>query len=394
MNSGENPDSQEATTDGGVETSTATGSEESTNTSENSPLEDTTAEVRDQFRRIKQARRRRAVGWLALVATLGFVMAQGLVATDFFDDRTDFRWESFQESLQDYFPMTDYFGIPFLDVGAYWEFISNANLVYDPEVGGLLFQTIDLNLPVVGVPIPWFQFPPELYTFFFQELGMFTMFGQAGTTLSMGLVGTILGFPIALVFSVLASHRVTPFPFNFLFRGVMSFIRAIPAIIWALIFVALVGLGPTAATLAIALNTIGNLGRLFVEELEELAEGPIEAMQTTGANKPQMVHFGMLSQVRTAFIAWTLYIFEINVRSAVTVGVVGAGGLGQVVALQQNQFNYTNMMATLIVVFVLIFLVEVFSQRLRARLRSDEEKEGLLSLALGLPGRFADSLRK
>jgi len=174
----------------------------------------------------------------------------------------------------------------------------------------------------------------------------------------------------------------------------MSFIRAIPAIIWALIFVALVGLGATAATLAIALNTIGNLGRLFVEELEELAEGPIEAMQTTGANKPQMVHFGMLSQVRTAFIAWTLYIFEINVRSAVTVGVVGAGGLGQVVALQQNQFNYTNMMATLVVIFILIFLVEVFSQRLRARLRSDEEKEGLLSLALGLPGRFADSLRR
>lgn len=334
------------------------------------------------------------MGWLAFVATLGFVVVQGLVATDFFDERTEFRWGSFRESLAEYFPTTEFAGVPFLDVWEYWEFISNANLVYNPEVGGLIFQTLNADLRVIEFSFPWFQFPPELYTFLFEELGMFTMFGQAGTTLSMGLVGTVLGFPIALLFSVLASHRVTPFPFNFIFRGVMSFIRAIPAIIWALIFVALVGLGATAATLAIALNTIGNLGRLFVEELEELAEGPIEAMQTTGANKPQMVHFGMLSQVRTAFIAWTLYIFEINVRSAVTVGVVGAGGLGQVVALQQNQFNYTNMMATLVVIFILIFLVEVFSQRLRARLRSDEEKEGLLSLALGLPGRFADSLRR
>lgn len=376
MSSG-NEDSQEATTDGGVETSTSGAEQTATSTSGPDSLDDAREEVRDQFLRIKQNRRRRAMGWLALLAALGFVLLQGLVATEFFDDRTDFRWSSFQDNLREYFPTAEYSGVPFLDVWEYWEFIDNNSLVYDAEVGGLLFQ-----------------FPPDLYTFFFQELGVFTIFGQAGTTLSMGLVGTILGFPLALVFSVMASDRVTPFPFNFLFRGMMSFIRAVPAIIWALIFVALVGLGAAAATLAIAFNTIGNLGRLFVEELEELEEGPIEAMRTTGANKPQMVHFGMLSQVRTAFIAWTLYIFEINVRAAVTVGVVGAGGLGQVVALQQNQFNYTNMMATLVVIFVLIFLVEVFSQRLRARLRSDEQKEGLLSLALGLPGRFADSLTK
>ena len=383
--------SGEATPDGGVETSTAAGTEESVTTSpDNASFEGTTEEVREQFRQIKATRRRRALGWLTLVGVLGFILVQGLVATEFFDDRTDFRWSNFQESLVRYFPVTDYAGVPFLDLGSYWEFIRNNNLAYDHEIGGLIFQRVE----VAGFSLPWIEMPPDIYTFLFQELGMFTVFGQAGTTLSMGLVGTILGFPLALVFSVMASERVTPFPFNFLFRGVMSFIRAVPAIIWALIFVALVGLGAAAATLAIAFNTIGNLGRLFVEELEELEEGPIEAMRTTGANKPQMVHFGMLSQVRTAFIAWTLYIFEINVRAAVTVGVIGAGGLGQVVALQQRQFNYTNMMATLVVIFVLIFIVEMFSQRLRARLRSDEEKEGWLSLALGLPGRFADSLAK
>ncbi|WP_049929179.1 phosphonate ABC transporter, permease protein PhnE [Halopiger goleimassiliensis] len=363
MTDSADPDRSEAVTDGGTDRS--------------QPLESASAEVNEQYENIRQTRRRRAIGWI--VGTLGllFITLQGLAATEFFDDNTRFTWSHFVERMGDYFPTTDYGGVPFLDVGTYWEFIQANNLIYDPEVGGLLFQ-----------------FPPELYNFVFGELGMFTIFGEAGTTLAMGLVGTILGFPLALVFSVFGSERVTPFPINFIFRAIMSFIRAIPAIIWALIFVALVGLGAAAATLAIALNTIGNLGRLFVEELEELEEGPIEAMRTTGANKSQIVFFGMLSQVRTSFIAWTLYIFEINVRAAVTVGVIGAGGLGAVVRNQENFLAYGNMMATLFVIFVLIFVVELFSQRLRARLRSDEEKMGWRELLFGLPNRFARSLTK
>jgi phosphonate transport system permease protein len=235
------------------------------------------------------------------------------------------------------------------------------------------------------------QWPPDLWGFFVAELGVFSVFGQAGITLAMGFVGTLLGFPLALLFSILASERVTPFPFNFIFRAIMSFIRAIPAIVWALLFVPLASLSPVPATLAIGLNTVGNLGRLFVEDLEELEEGPIEAMQTTGAGSTQIVFFGMLSQVKTSFIAWTLYIFEINVRSAVTVGVLGAGGLGGIVAAQRAQFNFTNLMATLLCIFLLIMTVEIFSQRLRARLRSDEEKRGLWELVTGFPQRMAES---
>ncbi|WP_394328370.1 phosphonate ABC transporter, permease protein PhnE [Natronobacterium texcoconense] len=365
---------------------------------ESPPLESASPQINEQFENIRQTRRRRALGWLVGIISLTFVTLQGLVATEFFSERTHFTWSHFAGRMSDYFPVTEYsaslpdigipfldvtiplpdVGVPFLDLGSYWEFVQANDLIYDPEVGSLIFQ-----------------FPPylgDIYAFFFEELGMFTLFGEAGTTLAMGLVGTILGFPLALLFSVLGSERVTPFPINFIFRGIMSFIRAIPAIIWALIFVALVGLGAAAATLAIALNTIGNLGRLFVEELEELEEGPIEAMQTTGANKPQLVFFGMLSQVKTSFIAWTLYIFEINVRSAVTVGVIGAGGLGAVVASQEAMMAFDNMMATLFVIFVLIFLVELFSQRLRARLRSDEEKQSIQELIAGFPNRMADSL--
>jgi phosphonate transport system permease protein len=364
---------EDATTDGGVEDAT-TNSEATLETggTVQSDIDRAEMTVKEQFENIRQMRRRRAVGWVALLAVLGYLLGQGMAATEMI--RPELRWNAFGDALTQYFPITSYGGLPFIDFGQYVDFILDLNLLYDPSVGDLLLQ--------------W---PPDIWAFFVEELGMFTIFGEAGITLAMGFVGTIIGFPLALVFSILASERVTPFPFNFVFRAVMSFIRAIPAIVWALIFVPLASLGPVPATLAIGLNTIGNLGRLFVEDLEELQEGPIEAMQTTGASKPQIIFFGMLSQVKTSFIAWTLYIFEINVRSAVTVGVIGAGGLGSVVNAQRGQFEYTNMMATLLCIFILIMTVEIFSQRLRARLRSDEEKRGWWELITGFPQRMAES---
>ncbi len=340
---------------------------------------DRTPPLTEQFESIKQSRKRRAVGWAALVTFLVFTTLQAFAATELLDP--DARIGTFVESLSEFFPIALYGGvIPFLDVGEYIGFMRQENLLYDPEIGGMLFQ--------------W---PPNLvdiYAFFFQELGIFQIFGEAGITLAMGFVGTIIGFPFALVFGTLGSERVTPFPFNFIFRGTMSFIRAIPAIIWTLIFIPFLGLGPASAAIAIAFDTIGNLGRLFVDELEEIEDGPIEAMQTTGASKPQIVFFGMLSQVRTAFIAWTLYIFEINVRIGVTVGVLGAGGLGYIVTAQQNLLQFTNMMASLLAIFILIISVELFSQRLRSRLRSDEVEMSIWELIVGFPRRMAESAMK
>lgn len=342
----------------------------------------TQSAVARQFDNIRQMRRRRAMGWLALLVFLGFVTVQAFAAAELLN--ADFRMESLLDSMfrggNPFFPTVALGAIPLLDIPQYLEFIQQENLLYDPEVGSLLFQ--------------WPPNPGDIYAFFFTELGIFRVFGEAGVTLAMGFIGTVLGFPFALMFGTLGSERVTPFPFNFIFRSIMSFIRSVPAIIWALIFIPLLGLGPASASLAIAFDTIGNLGRLFVDELEEIEEGPIEAMRTTGASKPQVVFFGMLSQVRTAFIAWTLYIFEINVRIAVTVGVIGAGGLGYIVESQRNLLRFTDMMATLFAIFILIISVELFSQRLRSRLRSDEKKMGIWELITGFPNRFAESLLK
>jgi phosphonate transport system permease protein len=201
-----------------------------------------------------------------------------------------------------------------------------------------------------------------------------TLVKASVVTLLLGFLGTVLGFLPALIFGVLGSEQVTPFPFNFIFRGIMSGIRAIPAIVWIFLFVPFGPPSQMTAVMAIATDTIGNLGRLFTDELEEIDEGPIEAVKSTGASRTQTITFGMLSQVSRSFIAWTLYIVEINTRIAISLGVVGAGGLGLYIRNQQDLFQFQNTAAGIIMVFVVVISIELLSSRIRARLRPSEHE--------------------
>ncbi|OTF04649.1 phosphonate ABC transporter, permease protein PhnE [Halorubrum sp. SD612] len=316
--------------------------------------------VRDRYEQIVLARRVRALVFLVGLGVLGGLFYYALTSVGFFAANIPNYLPNFLNALRDFFPfLTPAF--PFIDPTGfldYWAFIDERNLIW----GGFGGET--------------------------------PLLGEAGITLAMGFAGTVMGFPLALLFGVLGSGRVTPFPFNFIFRGIMSSIRAIPALVWGLIYIPLGGIGPVTATLAIATDTVGNLGRLFTDELEEIEDGPIEAMETTGANKPQLITFGMLSQVTTPFIAWTLYIFEINVRIAVSLGIIGGGGLGNVLSVQQGLFRFTNMMATILVILVLIISVEIVSQRIRSALREGDEAQGLVALLLGFPQRMAEAALK
>ena len=218
-----------------------------------------------------------------------------------------------------------------------------------------------------------------------------TLVTASVVTLLLGFLGTVLGFLPALLFGVLGSEQVTPFPFNFLFRGVMSAVRAIPAIVWIFLFVPFGPPSQATAVLAIATDTVGNLGRLFTDELEEIEEGPIEAIESTGASRTQTVGFGMLSQVSRSYIAWTLYILEINTRIAISLGVVGAGGLGLYIRNQQDLLQFQNTAAGVVMVFVVVLSIELLSSRIRARLRPNEhESTGLVESLRDLanPGKW------
>jgi phosphonate transport system permease protein len=315
-----------------------------------------TDRIKQRLSVIQFHKRVRLVFSLVLLAIFTFFFQSALSEVGFSVGEILRYWPQFTDALSGFFPPAEFFGfLPFVDVSQYWSFIQERNLL-------LQFQN--------GNPI----------------------LGAVFVTFAMGFAGTVLGIPGALLLGVLGSERVTPYPFNFIFRGTMSVIRAIPALVWALIYIPLGGVSPFTATLAIGTDTMGNLGRLFTDALEEVEDGPIEAVESTGANSPQKVVFGMLSQVFTPFIAWTFYILEINVRIAVTMGLIGGGGLGQVLQTQRGLFKYTNMMATILVIFLLVISVEVFSQRIRSYIRGNDEGQTILSLIANFPQRMAESI--
>jgi phosphonate transport system permease protein len=318
---------------------------------------------------IKRIKRVRRLGMLLILGFIGFLFNFALGQVGFSIGEIINYWPAFEDALGEFFPPGELFGVvPFVDLSAYWSFIQEQNLLLQVDTGGA-------GLAVWQWDVTW---------------------GKAVITLAMGFAGTLLGLPGALLLGVLGSERVTPFPFNFIFRGMMSTIRAIPALVWALIYIPLGGVTPFTATLAIGTDTIGNLGRLFTDALEEVETGPIEAIESTGADRRQTITFGMLSQVVTPFIAWTMYILEINVRIAVTMGLIGGGGLGYVLSTERGLFHYTNMMATILVILFLVISVEMISQRTRSYIRADDDadQKGLLQLLAEFPQRMAESAWK
>lgn len=256
----------------------------------------------------------------------------------------------------DYFPPGELFGLPFIDFGQYWSFIIKENLILTIENGRIIW-------------------------------------GATFVTLAVAFAGSVLGLPAALFFGVMASERVVPYPFNFVFRATMSLIRAIPGLVWFLILIPLGGVGPFTAALAIMIDTTGYLGRLLTDELEEIEDGPIEGIASTGANRSQVVSFGMLSQVFRQFIAWIAFDLEHNVRAAIGLGIIGGGGLGLELYIQRQTFHYTEMMACIILIFLLAGSVELISQRVRSYLREDDDSEGsgILSAFVTAPRKILTS---
>ena len=193
----------------------------------------------------------------------------------------------------------------------------------------------------------------------------------AAETLAIAAVGTALGLPVALVFGTLAANTVTPRRIHTPVRLLLGGIRAVPSMVYALLFVILAGLGPVAGALAIAVGTVGDLGRLFADEMEEIDQRPVEAVQSTGAGAAATTTAARLPQVTTAYIAWTLFYLEINARKSSVLGIVGAGGLGFPLIMAFRARNYTRVMAVIVVVLVLIVSVETAANRLRERLGSE-----------------------
>lgn len=150
-------------------------------------------------------------------------------------------------------------------------------------------------------------------------------------------------------------------------KGLLNLLRTVPEMLWALIFVFVVGLGPFAGVLALGAHTGGVLGKLFGEVLEDVDPQPVESLQSTGATKLQILFYGILPQVLPQFISYTLYRWEVNIRVAAVLGFVGAGGLGQRIHIAISLFLENQLLTLIIAIYVLVTLVDYLSAYLRRK---------------------------
>jgi len=188
-------------------------------------------------------------------------------------------------------------------------------------------------------------------------------------TIQIALWGTLFSVVMALPVCFLAARNLSPSTAVFqLTRQTLNALRGINEIIFALIFVTAVGLGPFAGVLALSIHGAGMLGKFFAEAIEEIDAGPVEALRATGASPAMVVVFGVLPQVIPSWIAYTLYRFETNLRAGTILGIVGAGGIGFELYTSLKLFQYQDTASCVIVILVMVMGADYLSSKLRARI--------------------------
>ncbi|PPK65747.1 phosphonate ABC transporter, permease protein PhnE [Actinokineospora auranticolor] len=187
------------------------------------------------------------------------------------------------------------------------------------------------------------------------------------TTLAIGLLGTTLSVPAALLLAVLGTRGRNRVVYQ-VSRSVMSLLRAVPDVVFALIFVTAVGLGPFAGVLALICHNVGVMGKLWSEAMEEVDPGPADALRVAGARESQVVANAVLPAVVPSLVGLLLYRFDVNVRSSLVLGLVGAGGVGFLINQSIQLFAFDEMATYILMVLVLIIAVDLLSAAVRRRL--------------------------
>jgi phosphonate transport system permease protein len=212
--------------------------------------------------------------------------------------------------------------------------------------------------------------PPNL-ALIWQTPALFT---STYATVSMAFLGTIFGGSFALLLSFFAAANVMPYnAVRQLTRLGMVFQRVMPTIIVLLVLQSIFGVGPFSGMISIAIGTYGMFGKLFADAVEQIESGPLEAVSCTGASRGQMVRYGVLPDVLPSFVANLFYAFDVNIRTAIGLGMFGGGGLGYELYKAGRTLNYRDQLALILVIVAMIALMERLSDALRRRLIRSEE---------------------
>jgi phosphonate transport system permease protein len=205
-------------------------------------------------------------------------------------------------------------------------------------------------------PIAWSHYPSGVHEALME-------------TIHIATLGTILAIAMALPVGVLAAANVVPFkPLNYVAKLILVASRSVNSLVWALLFVAVFGPGALAGTLAIAFRSIGFVGKLFGEALEESNRGTVEALEATGAPWRSRFMWGYWPQVEPAFWSIALFRWDINVRESAVLGLVGAGGIGMALDTAMNLFQWDRVAMVLFAIFTVVVVAEIAVTQIRKRI--------------------------
>lgn len=193
------------------------------------------------------------------------------------------------------------------------------------------------------------------------------------TTIFSAFMATIIAVPMAFVLSFLSAKNIMKHPalvvvYGFL-KVILNIVRSIEAIIWAIIFSVWVGIGPFAGMLALMIHSVASLAKQYAEMIETIDEGPIEGVQSTGAGFLQTIWFGMVPQLVLPFISFTIFRWDINIRMATIVGLVGGGGIGKLLNLYLQQSRWLEVGCIVLVITVVVWAMDQASAYIREALK-------------------------
>ena len=204
-------------------------------------------------------------------------------------------------------------------------------------------------------------FPPDFSKFE-------TIVSLLAETLQMAIVGTVLGAALSLLVAFTAASNIAPRWLYYPARWLMNIIRSVPDLVFALMFVSAVGLGPFAGILDMTLGSLGSIGKIFAEAMESVDRGPVVAMEAVGASKRQVIQYGIVPQAAPLLVSYTLLLFEGNVRGATILGLVGAGGIGLELTTAMRMYDYGHLSAIIICIIVLVTVIDQGSALIRRKI--------------------------
>ena len=215
-------------------------------------------------------------------------------------------------------------------------------------------------------------------------------------TLSMALIGSLIGAIAALPLAFMAAKNFNPIrPLQFATRRFADVLRAADYMIWGLIFVRAMGLGPIPGIMAIAIIDTGILVILYSEAIENIDRKQIEGVKASGGNALEVIRFGVMPQVMPVLLTNALYMFESNTRAATILGIVGAGGIGFLLSDNLRAFEFSNALTIILMIIVVVYVMDYGSRKLRERyIRGDDYLQGDEDIGkMTIFGRMASRLR-